>query len=154
MILLTRLDDRLIHGQVMAVWVRHLNIDTILVIDDDSADDDFSRKLMHMAMPKGIALTISRVADAAAHIARIAENEARALLLFKDVQSLATVHAAVGLAHINVANLGMQPGRSLLWRSVATSAEELALLRQIESSGAHVYLQMVPSDRKLPLRDA
>jgi PTS system mannose-specific IIB component len=149
MLLLCRLDDRLIHGQVMAVWVRQLRVDHIIVVDDASASDEFARDLMHAAMPVGITLHLCGLEAAPVIISTLAASDAaRALLLFKRVADAVAVHARFPLPHLNVGNLGMRHDRALIWRSVAASPSELDELRRLESHGVAVYLQMIPSDAK------
>ncbi len=146
MIALIRLDDRLIHGQVMAVWARHLKINRILVIDDESAADAFARQLLQLAMPAHIQLSVSTVADAPGALEALGADDTRALVLLKRVEDAQALHAAAPLAHLNLGNLGMRDGRRLIWRTVALSPDELFALKQLQSSGVDVYLQMVPSD--------
>jgi mannose/fructose/N-acetylgalactosamine-specific phosphotransferase system component IIB len=149
MLLLCRLDDRLIHGQVMAVWVRQLRIDQIIVVDDASANDDFARELMHAAMPAAITLHLCGLEDAPGIINTLATSDtARTLLLFKRVADAVAIHARFPLPHLNVGNLGMRHDRTLIWRSVAASESELDELRRLESHGVAVYLQMIPNDSK------
>jgi mannose/fructose/N-acetylgalactosamine-specific phosphotransferase system component IIB len=149
-ITLARLDDRLIHGQVMAVWTRQLHIDHILLIDDATAADAFSTTLMQTAMPKHIALSIVSGSAAGPALHARKADATRTLLLFATVDVVQIVHAAEPLPHLNVANLGMQAGRALIWRSVALSAQEHAALLDL-SKQIEVYLQMVPSDAKTAL---
>ncbi|MBE6083621.1 MAG: PTS sugar transporter subunit IIB, partial [Tissierellaceae bacterium] len=53
-IVLTRIDDRLIHGQVMTAWVKQTKATRIIIIDDVVAKDDFMKKVLTMAAPPGI----------------------------------------------------------------------------------------------------
>ena len=150
MLSLIRLDDRLIHGQVMAVWVRQLSITRILVLDDETAGDDFARNLMQLAMPPQIELTVAPIAAAAERLTELQRSPARALVLLKRVEDACAVHERWPLPHLNVGNLGMREGRRLIWRSVALSAAERCALHGLQSAGVEVYLQMVPSDPKQP----
>jgi mannose/fructose/N-acetylgalactosamine-specific phosphotransferase system component IIB len=154
MLALIRIDDRLIHGQVMAVWVRRLGINRIVVIDDDSAADPFANQLMHLAMPAGVTLSVHLVNAGAAALAQIAVDHTRTLVLFRTVEAAVTVNREFRLAHVNVGNLAMRAGRTLLWRTVAVTPAELQALRTLESDGVKVYLQMVPTDPQRPLSRA
>ena len=152
MLSLIRLDDRLIHGQVMAVWVRRLSITHILVLHDDTAGDEFARTLMQMAMPPRISLTVAPVAEATAMLEEMQRNDTRTLVLRARVEDAVAVHQQWPLPHLNVGNLGMRDGRRLIWRTVALSPAELTALHQLESAGVDVFLQMIPSDdrQRLP----
>jgi PTS system mannose-specific IIB component len=155
MLSLIRLDDRLIHGQVMAVWVRRLSITHILVLHDDTAGDEFARTLMQTAMPPRISLTVAPVAEAAGLLDELQRNDSRTLVLLARVEDAVAVHQQWPLPHLNVGNLGMREGRRLIWRSVALSSSERLALHQLQSAGVDVFMQMVPSDQKLrvPLAD-
>ncbi len=151
MLSLIRLDDRLIHGQVMAVWVRRLSITHILVLHDDTAGDEFARTLMQTAMPPRISLTVAPVAEATAMLEEMQRNDTRTLVLLARVEDAVAVHQQWPLPHLNVGNLGMREGRRLIWRSVALSSSERLALHQLQSAGVDVFMQMVPSDQKMRL---
>lgn len=148
MLSLLRLDDRLIHGQVMAVWVRALAIRRILVLNDAAAHDDFARTLMQAAMPPQITLQVAPVAEAAPLLDALTRDAAPALVLFARVEDVVAAHHEFPLPHCNVGNLGMREGRRLIWRSVALSAAEHAALGRLQSAGVDVFLQMIPADQK------
>ncbi len=153
MISLIRIDDRLIHGQVMAVWARVLSIDHILVADDAVAADAFSQQIMRLAMPPNMRLSVAGIA-AAAGMLKIAEVDAsRTLVLLKSVQAAVHLYELHAFRNLNVGGIGMTPGRQSLWRSIAASPAEVELLGNLRRSGVDVYLQMIPSDEKRRLPD-
>jgi mannose/fructose/N-acetylgalactosamine-specific phosphotransferase system component IIB len=148
MISLIRIDDRLIHGQVMAVWARVLGTTHILVIDDETAADAFSQQIMQLAMPPSIKLNIAST-DAATDKLRIAEiDHTRTLVLLRNVDAALRLHATYPFRELNVGGIGMAPGRNPLWRSIAASPEEIDHLSALRDRGVDVYLQMIPSDEK------
>jgi PTS system mannose-specific IIB component len=150
MISLIRIDDRLIHGQIMAVWVRMLRIDHILVADDATAADSFSQQMMQFAMSDSITLTVSDIVTAAGKLAQAASDSTHTLVLLRSVDAAVRLHAAYPFRELNVGGIGMLPGRKLVWRSIAASPAELAALRRLRTQGVNVYLQMIPTDdRKL-----
>lgn len=57
-ILLARIDDRLIHGQVMTSWVRFVKSKNILIIDDETYHDAFIRSFITMVVPRGIQIQV------------------------------------------------------------------------------------------------
>ena len=153
MLSLIRIDDRLIHGQVMAAWVRTLNVTHILVIDDATAADPFSQQVMQLAMPPTITLTISSTAAAADHLSRAAADTARTLVLLPSVAAANAVFQRYPFKALNVGGVGMSQGRKLIWRSIAASTEEIAQLHALRDAGVDVYLQMIPADQRLPLTE-
>lgn len=148
MLSLIRVDDRLIHGQVMAVWVRVLNITHIIVIDDETAGDSFSQQVMQVAMPAGIHLSITAVCNAAALLRAIADTKERALVLLRDIESAVRLHGLYPFTELNVGGSGMRQGRRLIWRSIALSPQQMYQLIALQDAGVDVYMQMIPSDEK------
>lgn len=63
-IVLARVDDRLIHGQVMTAWIQYTGGNHIVIVDDVTAQDDFTKQIMQMAVPAGIKLDIYNVQEA------------------------------------------------------------------------------------------
>jgi D-glucosaminate-specific PTS system IIB component len=148
MISLIRIDDRLIHGQVMAVWARVLSLDHIIVADDATAADAFSQQIMRLAMPPTIRLSVASIADASGLLKTAEVDASRTLILLRSVEAAARLYEDYCFRHLNVGGIGMTPGRKLLWRSIAASPEEVVSLRKLKRAGVDVYLQMIPSDEK------
>ena len=58
---LVRVDDRLIHGQVVAIWLKALNAHRIVIVDDRTARDEFLREVLILAAPRGVAVEMHEV---------------------------------------------------------------------------------------------
>lgn len=153
MINLIRIDDRLIHGQVMAVWVRALGATHIVVADDETAGDEFARDILHLAVPAHLSLNVDPVETAGGRLAERAGDATRTLVLLKSVESAVRLRAAFAYAELNVGGVGMAPGRRLVWRSIALSPPELDSLRRLQAQGVRVAFQMIPADPRKPLDD-
>ncbi len=153
MISLFRIDDRLVHGQIMAVWARVLNINHIIVTDDGTASDAFSMQLLKLAMPPSIQLTVTGITDAVQLLQNAASDKSHTLVLMKSVESAFRLHTLFPLNHLNVGGIGMAPGRQLMWRSIAATEAEVSLLRSMARGGVNVYLQLIPSEEKRVLSD-
>ena len=63
MIVLTRVDHRLLHGQVAFSWTSHLSADCILIANDEVAGDETKKTIIRLAKPSGVKLVIKSVAD-------------------------------------------------------------------------------------------
>jgi D-glucosaminate PTS system EIIB component len=148
MISLIRIDDRLIHGQVMAVWVRALRITNIVVADDATAVDPFTRQIMQLAMPTYIQLGIASLDEAAMQLMTAQSDPTRTLVLLKDVASAFHLHRGYPYKELVVGGIGMAPGRRLVWKSIAISPVEIDQLKTLQDSGVDVYFQMIPNEEK------
>ena len=144
-ILLTRIDNRLIHGQVATQWTSTIGANLILVANDEVAGNKMRQKLMDMAAPQGVATryfsiqkTIDVIHKAAArqHIFLIVENPEDALRLVK---------GGVPIKKLNIGNMHMSEGKRQVATSVAVNDEDVAAFRALQDAGVELSIQRVPS---------
>ena len=91
MIAWSRIDSRLIHGQVIEAWLPHLSVKRVVVADDDAAKDPLARAAYEMAIPPEVELVLSPIADL--DFQRLKSDSVRTLLLFRDVKSVVAARA-------------------------------------------------------------
>jgi len=145
-IVLARLDDRLLHGQVVVAWRQFLRFDTAYVIDDGVAGDPYLVDALCLAAPSDLQVRVMTVAEAA--LALTEAPVGRAILLFKiPLSALALVEVGVALPGLNVGNLASGPGRVRVQRSISLSKEEAATLDELSARGVEVTFQQTPDDR-------
>lgn len=145
-IALVRIDDRLIHGQVMTQWVRTKYFNTILIVDDATAKDDFLSMVATMAVPKEFKGIVHTVDDAAKYLMGEAKDEV-VLVLVKCVQTIdRLVEKGVQINELNVGGIGMKPGRTTIYRNIAINQEEKDVFKKLISNGMKVTVQIVPND--------
>jgi mannose/fructose/N-acetylgalactosamine-specific phosphotransferase system component IIB len=148
-LVLARVDDRLIHGQVVVGWARHTQADCIIVANDAVAADPMQRTLLPMAVPQGIEVAIYRVREAAERLSSGAHAARRAILLFSSpADALAFSKAGGSLSELNVGGIRFAPGKEQLRKSVSMGTEDKDALTELYHTGVSVYLQMVPADPK------
>ena|SRR5688500_11594242 len=154
-ILLCRIDDRLIHGQVVLGWGRPLAIERIVLVNDDVAASPWEQDLYRMAVPPEIELRFASTAAAAAALGAWGSERPRTLLLTGDIPTMAALHSADrGALHaINLGGIHHRPGRRQRLPYVYLSDEERADLAALEARGAEVSAQDVPTAAAVPLRD-
>lgn len=151
-IALVRIDDRLIHGQVVVKWLRHLGCRLILVADDELWHDTFMQNVLRLAAPAGVQVRVVPVHGAARQLNLNGEQEPRVLLLLRSPQAaLALLEDGVSFGEVNLGGLGAGPGTVRLYKSVSANDQQLAALRKIQSRGVRVYAQMVPEERPVEL---
>ena len=153
-IALVRVDDRLIHGQVVVKWLRHLDCRDILVVDDELRRDNFMQTVLRMAAPAGVRVRVAAVAEAAGLFRVPAANGHGVLVLVRTPQTaLAMLHHGCSFSELNLGGLASGPGSARLFRSVSASESQLAALNEMRNRGVRVYIQMVPEERPLELAD-
>lgn len=148
---LVRVDDRLIHGQVVAVWLRSVGADRIVIIDDKTAKDEFLKDLMVLAAPQGVPVEVHGVAEGAQRAVEIAATSENAFLLVKSpLTALQLRKAGVPFSVLNVGGMGHGPGRRSLYRTISANDEERQAMRDLEAMGTRVELRIVADDRAVP----
>lgn len=145
-----RVDERLVHGQIMTSWSKRLHLKRIVIVDDAVAKDDFMRTVLTMSAPAGVAIEILSAADAAQRVQGDAGTE-NAMLLFKGVAAALELARSLAdtphkISELNLGNLGSGPGRTELTKRVFLSADERDQVRELQGLGVRVFLQMLYTD--------
>lgn len=146
-LVLCRIDDRLIHGQVVIGWGRPLGVTLIVLVDDQVAASPWEQELYRMAVPPEIRVEFAGVADAAAHLAGWATTAERVLVLTGDIPTMIALHAARAdlLRRINLGGIHHRPGRLERLRYLYLTEAELVALKALAASGAEVTAQDLPT---------
>ncbi len=149
-IVLTRIDDRLMHGQVVVSWIPYLKANEVIIIDDEYANDDFMNLLIKNAAPENVKINIFKLSDALDYLNQNDDGQ-RILILLKNVEYIKKMlDQNIQLNKVNVGNLGSIPGRKKYFNSVYLSEYELSLLKQINQQ-TEVEIRMLPNDKKQTL---
>lgn len=152
-IVLSRVDERLAHGQVIASWVKQLNVKKILIVDDQLANDSFMSEVLKMATPTGIDLIVLTVSDAYKQLQESTYSE-KVLLLFKTISSAYNLYKlGYDLKKLNIGNIGSMPGRKGITKKVFMSPTEIDEAKELSESGVYVYLQMLYSDSEVDIKN-
>lgn len=150
MIVLSRVDSRLIHGQVIEAWLPYLKATRLVVADDLAAADPLSQSAMMLAVPPDVEVLLGRVD--ALDFRALASDGVATLLLFRDIPGVLQARAR-GLPDgpLNLGNVHSGPGRTALSRSVFVSEDERTTLSALNSSGMAVVIQAVPHEKPTAL---
>lgn len=146
-IALLRVDDRLVHGQVVEGWLPSLKADLILVVSDAAAADPVQAALMKMAMPPAVGLLVLGVAAAAEALASPQLTARRALVLVPGpAEALALLQKGVAVDRVNVGGLHFTIGKVQLGRALFLDEKDKEALRAIAARGVRLEGQPLPSD--------
>lgn len=150
-LLLSRIDERLIHGQVMTRWITGLYITRIILVDDKIANDDFMVDVLMLSAPVGVEVKALTVKDALNFI-QTDTTSAKTMLLFKDIRYVkALAEGGFMVPKLDIGNIGSSPVRKAVTREVFMSPEEQEIARHLNAMGMYIYIQKLPSDREQDL---
>jgi PTS system mannose-specific IIB component/fructoselysine and glucoselysine-specific PTS system IIB component len=150
--ILQRIDDRLIHGQVVVAWGHRLRPARIWVVDDASAASEWERDLLRSAAPDAEVRVVS-VADMAAAWAEEAAAPGGAFLLVRDLATArALVEAGAPIGAFTVGGLHYARGRVKVNEYVYLDDRDRAHARALLARGVALLVQDVPASRAQPLQ--
>ncbi|HUI46220.1 MAG TPA: PTS sugar transporter subunit IIB [Nitrospirota bacterium] len=152
MIVFIRIDDRLIHGQVVEGWVNYLKASCLLVADDAVASNSLQRSIMELAVPQGLKVMIGSVEEICGRLRTPALDTERVILLFSNpVDVLRAIKAGMDCPSLNVGGMHFTPGKRKLMEVLAVNEGDLEALREISGKGVKIDIQTVPTQRPIPL---
>lgn len=148
-LVLTRIDSRLIHGQVLEAWVPYVQADCIVVANDEVAHTPLQRMIMQAAVPSSIKLVIGTLEEAAACLASSELDRRRTLLLFAtSADALRGCSLGIGFSKLNLGNMHAGEGKDRYSCTIALDRDDIDNLRQVAASGVVIVSQCVPADRE------
>jgi mannose/fructose/N-acetylgalactosamine-specific phosphotransferase system component IIB len=150
---LVRIDDRLVHGQVVVAWNARIHAKRIMVADDAAAGADWERDLLASAAP-GVEVEVVTLARAAERFAEVARSEVPAILLLRDLRgALELTRRGVALGRVNLGGLHFAPGKDRVNDYVFIDAGDRAALREMRAAGVDFEIQDVPASRAFTLAE-
>jgi mannose/fructose/N-acetylgalactosamine-specific phosphotransferase system component IIB len=145
---LVRVDDRLIHGQVVAIWLKALGARRIVIVDDRTARDEFLREVLELASPPGVPVEVLEVEPGIERIRGLVNDPEPVFVLMRSpVTAVKLREAGIEFPLLNVGGIGAGPGRKPLYRNISASPEEIAAMQRLEAMGTKVELRIVENDR-------
>jgi mannose/fructose/N-acetylgalactosamine-specific phosphotransferase system component IIB len=149
MIKLTRIDDRLVHGQVAFTWTPALGVNCLLIANDKVAKDEFLKMTLGLAKPAGTKLLIKSLADAATFLNDEKSRNLKVLLIINSVKdAYALVNEVAEIKSVNFGGLRMIDGTRLISKAVAVNDDDVTLIKELLNKGIELELRQVPTDTK------
>jgi PTS system mannose-specific IIB component/fructoselysine and glucoselysine-specific PTS system IIB component len=151
---LFRIDDRLIHGQVVVGWGQPLDLNFIVLVDDEVAASEWEQELYRMGVPPEMDVHFESVDSAAEQLPSYMSDPRKGLLLTGDIDTMARLAARTnGIRAVNLGGIHHRTGRVQRLRYLFLSADEEDALRDLAAKGIAVTAQDVPAARPLSLDD-
>ena len=149
---LHRIDDRLIHGQVVVGWGQPLELRFLVLVDDEVASSEWEQELYRMGVPPDMRVEFVSVATAIERYPAFAADPKPGMLLTGDIATMARLCAGIpALRRVNLGGVHHRAGRAQRLRYVFLSPDEEAALRALAAGGVEVFAQDVPAARTVPL---
>jgi PTS system mannose-specific IIB component len=145
-----RIDDRLLHGQVVVSWIPYLKVNEVVIADDEYANDEFMNSLIKSSEPEGIKVHVKTIHETAAFLKD--DNENKILILLKSIEGLRELVKKVKLGSINIGGVGAAKGRKRYYNSIHLSDNELNILKDIANNNINVEVRILPKDKAIVIK--
>jgi mannose/fructose/sorbose-specific phosphotransferase system IIB component len=147
MLILARIDDRLIHGQVTVGWAKPLNADSIMVADDAGAEDEFRKALIMMAAPADMEVQVLPVKAAADELKDEGSRNRRLILLLSSPSdALRLIREGVLIKRFNIGGLHFAPGKRRYMDALFLDEHDLKAIKELVEAGVKLEYKPLPTD--------
>lgn len=146
-IVLTRIDNRLIHGQVATQWCGNINANLILVANDTVAADIFRQGLMDMAAPSYAQTRYWTLEKTIQTIHKAADRQLIFIVCENPQDVLALIEGGVPIKKVNIGNMHMAEGKRQVVGSVAVDDADVVAFRKMRDLGVELEIRRVPTER-------
>ncbi len=146
-ILLTRIDNRLVHGQVGVTWVNHLGANLLVVVNDEVAEDEIQQDLMEMVIPDAIGIRFFSIQTTIDVIHNASEDQ-HIFLVVKDPHDvMRLVEGGVPIDKVNIGNMHYSEGKTQLYSTVSLDEADKEAFRKLRDHGVKLEVRRVPDER-------
>lgn len=153
-IVFVRVDDRLIHGEVVTAWVPSYSINRIMIVDDSVASDQLQKRIIKALAPSGVQVDAYSVDEAIEELNGEYDEKERILLLSKSpIPYDRLAKGGIELPQVNLGGMGIRGERKTFVNNVACSPDEIDAIRSLMDQGIHVFYQLVPEQRVIEITD-
>lgn len=145
-IVLTRIDDRLVHGQITTAWTRQYPCDMIYVIDEQTAKDPLLKRILKATAPSDIKVEALTVGEAV-ELLNDNTNKSKVMILTKSPETIVRlVENNVSISKVNVG--GMQPKASSkkISKAVSVTTEDVDNFKKLNSRNVKIEIKMIPTE--------
>ena len=146
-----RIDNRLVHGQVIATWMPHLRLQRYLVASDTVPENALQMSMFRMAIPTNLGFDALPIADAADWLSRKSYGNERTMVLIESVQDALRLFAGHPFPMLNIGNVHHAPGRKPFTDAVYLGASELRSIERMVDRGVRVEIRSLPHETPLEL---
>lgn len=149
MIKLVRIDHRLLHGQVVFSWTKTLGVSRIIVVDDESANDEMKKVSLSLSKPVGVTLNIFSVKDVLARMPKVEQLNENIMFVFRGTKEvLEFCQGYPKIKEINYGGIANKENSKQYSNAIFLNEQELEDSKKLKEMGINLYMQQVPTSKK------
>lgn len=151
-IVFTRIDNRLVHGQVGVTWTKAVNANLILVANDQAAENPLQQKLMATtADSSGVGIRFFTIKHTIDIISKAADRQHIFIVIKTPADARKLVENGVPIKEVNVGNMHFHPGKTEITKKVYVDKQDKDDLLAIANHGVDIFIEDYPGDKKTPI---
>lgn len=147
-IVLTRIDNRLIHGQVSTQWTSSIGANLILVANDEVSQDKMRQRLMDMAAPQSATTRYFSIQKTIDIIGNAADRQKIFIICENPQDVLKLIEGGVPIDKVNIGNMHMSEGKKQVVGSVAVNQDDVDAFKKMQEHGVELEIRRVPTEGK------
>lgn len=151
-VVLARIDDRLIHGQVITAWIKTIKAQSILIIDEALSNNIMMQRIYKASAPTNIELVIKTPADAVEWLSEDNPKGNDVIILVKTPERLEElVDQGINIKKIILGGMGSNNTRKQFVKNVFANDDEVGCMKRLIDHGVEIVFQLVPDDKPIDL---
>lgn len=149
MIVLCRVDHRLLHGQVAFTWTQNVGSNCILIANDAVAKDDLRMTALRVSKPNGVKLVIKSIDDSLKALNSGVTDKYKLMILCESIKDAARlVEGYDKIKSINLGGIKNETGKKQISKAISVNEEEVEILKELNEKGIELEVRMVLDDSK------
>ncbi|CAG0971345.1 PTS system, mannose-specific IIB component [Gammaproteobacteria bacterium] len=145
MVILIRVDDRLLHGQIICSWVPFVKADSLLVASDEAASDALVSEIISACGCNELSVMVKSVADTATYLNGGDGGQERVMLVVGELRDAMRLYdLGMRFSSINLGNIHHEDDGRAITPSIIVNGEDEALLRRFRELGVSIEIRDIP----------
>lgn len=150
-----RVDNRLVHGQIISTWVPHLRLQRMVVLGDSVPDNELQCAMFRMAMPQQTTFDTMTVEAGARWLNEKGYGDARTMVLMESIHDAVRLfEAGHAFPTLNIGNVHHGPGSRAITNAVYLDQKQLEGLRRLARRGVEIEVRSLPMETAVPFAEA
>lgn len=146
---IVRIDDRLIHGQIVQGWLKTVDVDKILIVSDEVANDEMQKILLSMAVPSSVKLVIKNIKDATYEITNEVYDNDKLMILFSNPQDIVRmIDNGIKFQSVNIGGMHYAHGKKQLLNNLSVDKNDIVAFLKLIENGIELETRALPQDER------
>jgi len=150
---MVRVDERLVHGQIIIKWIEVKGANRIVIIDDETASDPIINKILKLTLPESIKLNICSIEEGVNFLTE-SDLDDNVIVLVKELRTVKEIYEkGIKVKEINIGRIPSDIGKKKVYTNVFLSDEDMDVIEFFKNEGVSMYIQIVPSSAPVNVYD-